>query len=81
MKQIKEIKSQLKDAEYESEFFKRKFLDEREEMKHAQEFIRDQLVLVDLLLHAADSLAKEVPANSLSLLKYKQIKGNFGIKE
>jgi hypothetical protein len=81
MKQIKEIKSQLKDAEYKSEFFKRKFLDEREEMKHAQEFIRDQLVLVDLLLHAADSLAKEVPANSLSLLKYKQIKGNLGIKE
>ena len=80
MKKINEIKSQLKDAEYESDFFKAKFLDERAEMKHTQEFIRDQLVLVDLLLHAADSLAKEVPANSLSILKYKQIKENFGIK-
>jgi len=80
MKKPNLTKSELNDEKAFSVFMTSKLIDAKDEIKHSSDFIRETLVLVDLLLMSADEMAKELGNDSQAKFKYETIKKNFNIK-
>jgi hypothetical protein len=54
--------------------------DLRDQMNHSEKFTQETLVLVDVLLYAADAMSKELGDKSTAKLQYEVIKAKFDIK-
>ena len=52
----------------------------KDELKHSDKFTRDSLHDFDLVLAAADKMAKELPANSVARMQYERIKSILNIR-
>ena len=52
----------------------------RDEKKHTDQFVKEQLVLIDVLLYAADAMSKELDDKSVAKHQYEVIKAKFDIK-
>jgi len=83
MSKITEMKSQLKDAEYESKFFLEKFKNARDDAKHGEGFAKQCLAEIEFLLHVSDDMAKELgridPSNPAKY-RYELMKEKLNLK-
>jgi hypothetical protein len=79
----KEMKSELKNLEYESKFFLEKLKDARSDAKHGEVFAKQCLAEIEFLLHVSNDLAKELgrldPVNPAKY-RYELMKEKLNLK-
>jgi len=69
---MNEMKSQIKDLEFESKFFLEKFKDARFDAKCGEDMVKQCLAEIEFLLYASDAMAKELGRlDSVNPAKYR----------
>lgn len=79
MKPETETKNRLVDEVAFSKFIVNKLTESKDEVKHSNEFIKGVLAEYDLMLYAADAMAKELHKDSVARYKYELLKAKFNI--